>query len=97
VREYLPVRGVFCIRSLVATSVCIVMLLVILGMKTIPTASINTPVRRKITSITRKVMRILLFILVVGQYWLVVKAYCRTRQRLTRRAGVELEQQSEVY
>lgn len=90
-REYLPVRGVFCIRSLVATSVCIVMLLVILGMKTIPTASINTPVRRKITSITRKVMRILLSILVV------VKAYCRTRQRLTRRAGVELEQQSEVY
>ena len=68
VRDNLPVRGVFCIRSLVPTSVCIAMLLIVLGMKMIPTASIRPPVRRKMISIVRKVMRILLSIIFVGQY-----------------------------
>jgi len=97
VREYSPVRGVFCIRSLVATSVCIVMLLVIFGMKTTPTASINTPVRKKMTSIARKVMRILFSIMVVGQHWLAVEAYRGTRPKVDETAGVELEQQSGVH
>ena len=63
-KRYIPVRGVFCINSLVPTSVPSVTL-IIPGLKTMLTTIISVPVRRKMPSKTRNAMRILFAMAVV--------------------------------